>query len=365
MDTVSAAELARQLGTSVPRVTRAAERLGIDARQANGRFAFDPRAAGRLRDALGLVPQVDGLTRSELVALAALRDAPLGLASARAVARRSGLSPTAAARALESLRRTGLAGRSTEMVAAGRAREAAIWRANVLHPRWPSLDPVLARVELPAMPKGARRDRGRVPPRLRHLFWNTAESQLDVSRAGPYIARRLLRMMDLQGLAWGAQALAPEDWERAGQARGLDRKARRLALNLAASSAATKGPRSSALTLRLLAEPVIVAGLRVAGLQDLMAMKLKVMAERGEMRDYFDVMTIDEKGSVSVEEGIGLYMRRYGIDPSSDALSHLYRAMGDLDDVEVDELLPIDLAELQQWWAARQARALRNSDRFG
>jgi hypothetical protein len=234
MDTTSATDLARQLDTSVPRVTRAARRLGIEARQANGRFAFDPRSAARVREALGFVPRVEGLSRSELAILATLRDAPLGLASARAVARRSGLSPTAAARALECLEHKGLVGRSTEMVATGRAREAVIWRAKVMHPRWPSLDQALARVERPALPKRARRDHERVPSRLRHLFWNTAESQLDVSHAGPYIARRLLRTMDLQGLAWGARALAPGDWERAAQARGLDPGVRRLALNLAA-----------------------------------------------------------------------------------------------------------------------------------
>lgn len=128
---------------------------------------------------------------------------------------------------------------------------------------------------------------------------------------------------------------------------------------------ATKVEFFDASRLRRLAEPVVIAGLRIAGLQDLMAMKLKVMAERGEMRDYFDVKTIDEKGSISVEEGIGLYIRRYGIDPSSDALSHLYRAMGDLSDVEVDELLPIELGDLQRWWGARQVQVLRNSDRFG
>jgi hypothetical protein len=53
-----------------------------------------------------------------------------------------------------------------------------------------------------------------------------------------------------------------------------------------------------------LTEPVVIAGLNVAGLQDLMAMKLKVMAERGEMRDYFDVKAIDEQGAISVEEGM-------------------------------------------------------------
>jgi hypothetical protein len=230
---MSAASLARQLGTSVPRVTRAAERLGLDVRQPNGRFSFRPREADRVREALGFAPRTEGLSRSELAVLAALRSAPLGLGSARAVARRSGLSPTAAARALESLERADLVERSTEVVAAGRAREATIWRANLMHPRWPSLDPVLARVERPAMQEHAGRTRTRVPARLRHLFWNTAESQLDIARAGSYIARRLLRTMDLQGLAWGAQALASEDWERAAGARGLDPDVRRLALNLA------------------------------------------------------------------------------------------------------------------------------------
>lgn len=128
---------------------------------------------------------------------------------------------------------------------------------------------------------------------------------------------------------------------------------------------ATKVEIFDASQLNRLAEPVVVAGINVAGLQDLMAMKIKVMAERGEMRDYFDVRAIDEKGAISVEEGVELYMSRYGIDSSSDALPHLYRTMGDLSDVEADDLLPIDLGELQRWWSARQVRVLRNSDRFG
>lgn len=236
MDTISAAELARRLGTSVPRVTRAAQQLDLDARQPSGRFAFTPRQADRVRRALGVTPRVDGLSRSEIFALAALRNAPFGLVSARAVGRRAGLSATAAGRALESLRAKGLAEQSTETVAAGRAREMKIWRANLPHPRWPSLDSVLERVERPAMSDRPRRPDKRVPRRLRHLFWNTAESQLDVSSAGAYIAGRLLRTMDLQGLAWGAKALGPADWERAALVRGLDPEVKRLAGNLAEAS---------------------------------------------------------------------------------------------------------------------------------
>jgi hypothetical protein len=359
MDRMSAATLARELGTSVPRVTRAAIRLGLEARQPSGRYVFTPRQAGSLRRALGVSPRAAGLTRSEIAVLAALRNAPFGLVSARAVARRSGLSATAAARALDVLRAEGLVDRSSEMVAAGRAREMTIWRANLLHPQWPALDPVLEQVERPERPNASRQTEARVPRRLRHLFWNTADSQLDVRHAGPYIARRLLQTMDLQGLAWGAQALAPKDWKRAGRARGLDPKARQLARNLAESPSRPAGRLRPRLAMRASIDSVDVAN------YDLMAMKLKVMAERGEMRDYFDVKAIDEKGSVSVEEGVELYMRRYDIDPGSDALPHLYQAMGDLSDVEVDDLLPVDLAELQRWWSARQVRVLRNSDRFG
>ncbi len=108
-----------------------------------------------------------------------------------------------------------------------------VWRANLLHPRWLDLDAALERVERPEEQKRRERAEKRVPRRLRHLFWNTAESQLDIDRAGAYIARRLLGTMDLQGLAWGAQVLAPENWERAARARGLDPKVKRLARNLA------------------------------------------------------------------------------------------------------------------------------------
>lgn len=233
MDTISGAALAREIGTSVPRVTRAVERLGIDARQESGRFAFTPSQAERLRRALGATPRARGLSRSETAVLAALRSAPFGLESARAVARRSGLAPTSAGRALESLASKGLVERKSETIAAGRARETLVWHATVADSRWSDIGPVVARVRTPDRPRRADR---RVPRRLRHVFWNTAESQLDVDRAGAYIARRLLLTMDIQGLAWGAQALAADDWNQAAHARGLDPKARQLARNLAQAS---------------------------------------------------------------------------------------------------------------------------------
>jgi hypothetical protein len=52
-----------------------------------------------------------------------------------------------------------------------------------------------------------------VPYYLRHLFWNTATSQLNVTTSAPFIAKRLLSTGDLDGLAWGATHLPPEAWE--------------------------------------------------------------------------------------------------------------------------------------------------------
>ncbi len=112
-----------------------------------------------------------------------------------------------------------------------------------------------------------------------------------------------------------------------------------------------------------LEEPTVVAGIRVAGLKDLIAMKLEVMGERGEMRDYFDVRALDEQSPLSVEEGIALYLERYRLDPASGAIRALIRAMGYLDDVEEDEALPIAKDELAAWWRKRQAEVIRNLSR--
>lgn len=111
---------------------------------------------------------------------------------------------------------------------------------------------------------------------------------------------------------------------------------------------------------QLLAPLEETAGLRVAGLKDLMAMKLKVLAERGELRDYYDVMRIEQQGGLSLEDGVALYLDRYGLDRASDALPHLIRALGYLDDADEDESLPVNKAELAQWWHRRQAELIRN-----
>ena len=91
--------------------------------------------------------------------------------------------------------------------------------------------PAVAKVRLPA--QTAIRHVKRVPPHLRHLFWNTAPAQLEVATSAPYIARRLIQADDPDGLAWGAASLPASAWEHAAATRGLDPAHRALAHNLA------------------------------------------------------------------------------------------------------------------------------------
>jgi nucleotidyltransferase AbiEii toxin of type IV toxin-antitoxin system len=111
---------------------------------------------------------------------------------------------------------------------------------------------------------------------------------------------------------------------------------------------------------RLLEAPGVLAGLRIAGLKDLLAMKLKVVGDRGELRDYYDLRLIEERGGLTIEDGIPLFLERYDVSPQSDTLQHIVRALGYLDDIEEDDALPISKAELAEWWRERQVRLLRH-----
>jgi hypothetical protein len=113
----------------------------------------------------------------------------------------------------------------------------------------------------------------------------------------------------------------------------------------------------------LLEQPETVGGLRIAGLKDLMAMKLKVVGDRGEMRDYYDIKTIEEQAGLTVEDGIALFLERYNVNVGSEALRHIVIALGYLDDLEQDEALSIGKDELADWWKKRQARLVRHLSR--
>lgn len=180
---------------------------------------------------LGSAPPVPELSRVEIRVLAALSRSPRGVASVREAARRAGVSPTAAARALARLTSDDLITATPMMLARGHAAEATVYQVRFGSAQWLALAPVIARVRL-----AARREEPharRVPPHLLHLFWNAAPAQLDVASSAPFIARRLITSFDPDGLAWGTVNLPAGAWEHAAATRGLEPAKRALAHNLA------------------------------------------------------------------------------------------------------------------------------------
>jgi hypothetical protein len=104
----------------------------------------------------------------------------------------------------------------------------------------------------------------------------------------------------------------------------------------------------------LLEPPHEVDGLHVAGLSDLMAMKLKVVGDRGELRDYFDLMTIEQRTGRTADEGLALFVARFQPDYPEQAINHLLLGLGYFDDVDPDEALPVPRDQIVDYWTRRQ-----------
>jgi hypothetical protein len=116
---------------------------------------------------------------------------------------------------------------------------------------------------------------------------------------------------------------------------------------------------------RRLERTVSVAGLQVAGLGDLLAMKLNAIAGRAQLRDYFDLMAIEQTGGRTVEEGIGLFLARYRPEHPDSAIRPILLGLGYLDDVTDDPFLPVDRETIVRYWQSRQPAIIANLDRQG
>ncbi|WP_129662720.1 nucleotidyl transferase AbiEii/AbiGii toxin family protein [Phytoactinopolyspora endophytica] len=97
-----------------------------------------------------------------------------------------------------------------------------------------------------------------------------------------------------------------------------------------------------------------VGGVEVAGLRDLFAMKLKVIADRGELRDYFDLLTIEQRTEFKVETGLGFFVERYRPRVPRQAVAAIVLGLGYLDDVADDPTLPLRRDEIEKYWQRRQ-----------
>lgn len=121
----------------------------------------------------------------------------------------------------------------------------------------------------------------------------------------------------------------------------------------------------SATDQRVLEPLTEVEGIRVAGTGDLLATKLKVIGDRGELRDYYDTKVIETEAGRLAEEGLGLFVRRYRPRDADAAVRHLLLGLGYFDDVADDPFLPEPRAEILGYWRRRQPEIARALDRTG
>lgn len=105
---------------------------------------------------------------------------------------------------------------------------------------------------------------------------------------------------------------------------------------------------------RQLDTKTVVEGMPVAGLRDLLADKLKAVGDRGELRDYFDLMTIEQHTHHRCEHGLRYYRERYQVGPDHVTLTHISLGLGYFGDVADDPGLPIPRSEVETYWHRRQ-----------
>ena len=105
-----------------------------------------------------------------------------------------------------------------------------------------------------------------------------------------------------------------------------------------------------------------IGGIPVAGLRDLLATKLKVIGDRGELRDYFDLLVLERDTGHHVEEGLAIVIERYRPATPGTTILHIVRALGYPEDVADDPGLPADRTEIETYWRRRQPEIIRSLD---
>jgi hypothetical protein len=156
-----------------------------------------------------------------------------------------------------------------------------------------------------------------------------------------------------------------DDLERALEAQGPTQMIRKDHGTLDCVFRDTKVQFLDASHCHLIEPGTMLAGVRVAGLGDLMAMMLRAITDRGEHRDYLDLAAIELDGGRRAEEGRAYFVARFGPENPSDALSTVVRSLPYLGDLEDDPALAVSIDELQDYWTQRVPQITSHLSRYG
>lgn len=133
--------------------------------------------------------------------------------------------------------------------------------------------------------------------------------------------------------------------------------------NIAIIVGSTKVEFSDASSVKRLEPTTTVAGIEVAGLGDLLAMKLKAITSRKVLRDYEDLKAIETLGGRRVEEGIALAIERYSVKQESGGLV-IATAISEIEKCPEDSLVRTPHKELIEYWHDRLPLVVASLSRF-
>lgn len=225
---ITAPQLAKGLGVSLPTAHRALDELGVPRGGRGHPRRVPVGALERLAATRGATPRHEARA-SELRILAALSRAPLGLPSARSVAAEAGVSPTTASQTLRSLAERQYVARVPVTLARGRATRDLRWKAAPSS--WPEqLRSAVRRTRLPQAPRTDAVTPA-LPRSLHHLFWNADVTKLSPKTDGSYMAGRLLDAPDVRAWQWALTNLSPADIDTAMSRRGVNPRTKALVAN--------------------------------------------------------------------------------------------------------------------------------------
>lgn len=95
------------------------------------------------------------------------------------------------------------------------------------------------------------------------------------------------------------------------------------------------------------------AGVRVAGVGDILATKLKVVLDRPELRDYYDLLVIERDARRYAEEGLALAVAKYRPAAPDGFVARVLRGLAYFGDVEDDPGIPMSRTEIERYWLTR------------
>ena len=98
----------------------------------------------------------------------------------------------------------------------------------------------------------------------------------------------------------------------------------------------------------------------VGSFPDVAASKLKVIGDRGELRDYYDLMCIETMVNTPATTMLQWYCQRYRVAEDDQSVYHIVRTLGSFADVADDPWLSNSLGrpnlpnEIAEYWQKRQ-----------